>query len=69
MLAKMVDPLVSLKQRITLLLKERDESALKEILDIIEMILAMPLSTPLAKVAYCIFCFGELFFIIGWRKN
>lgn len=49
MLAKMVDPLVSLKQRITLLLKERDESALKEILDIIEMILAMPLSTPLAK--------------------
>nr|XP_009757416.1 PREDICTED: midasin [Nicotiana sylvestris] len=49
MLAKMVDPLASLKQRITLLLKERDEYALQRILDIIEMILAMPLSTPLAK--------------------
>ncbi|XP_049392138.1 midasin isoform X1 [Solanum stenotomum] len=49
MLAKMVDPLVSLKQRITLLLEERDEYALQRILDIIEMILAMPLSTPLAK--------------------
>ncbi|XP_059279886.1 midasin isoform X2 [Lycium ferocissimum] len=49
MLAKMVDPLASLKQRITLLLEERDEYALQRILDIIAMILAMPLSTPLAK--------------------
>ncbi|KAK4348719.1 hypothetical protein RND71_031474 [Anisodus tanguticus] len=49
MLAKMVDPLASFKQRITQLLEERDEYALQRILDIIEMILAMPLSTPLAK--------------------
>ncbi|CAN4116387.1 unnamed protein product [Withania somnifera] len=49
MLAKMVDPLASLKQRITVLLEERDEYALQRILDIIEMILAIPLSTPLAK--------------------
>lgn len=49
MLAKMVDPLVSLKQRITLLLEEQNEYALQRILDIIDMILAMPLSTPLAK--------------------
>lgn len=69
MLAKMVDPLVSLKQRITLLLEEWDECALRKILATIEMILAMPLSTPLAEVVYCILCFGELFFIIGWRKK
>ncbi|KAF3652458.1 putative midasin-like isoform X7 [Capsicum annuum] len=49
MLAKMVDPLASLKQRMTLLLEERDEYALHRILDIIEMSLAMPLNTPLAK--------------------
>lgn len=61
MLAKMVDPLVSLKQRITLLLEERNEYALQRILDIIDMILAMPLSTPLAKVVYYIFALENCF--------
>lgn len=49
-MAKMVEPLTSLKQRVLVLLNEWDgHPALQKILDIIEMVLAIPLSTPLAK--------------------
>ncbi|CAK9179916.1 unnamed protein product [Ilex paraguariensis] len=50
MMAKMVEPVGILQQRIASLLKESDDHpALQKILDVTEMILAIPLSTPLAK--------------------
>ncbi|XP_073126022.1 midasin isoform X2 [Henckelia pumila] len=49
-LAKLVEPVSILKQRILLLLKEWfDHPALQKILEVIDMILALPLNTPLAK--------------------
>lgn len=49
-MAKMVEPLLNLRKTVILLLKEWNEHpALQKILDAIEMVLAIPLSTPLAK--------------------
>ena len=49
----MVEPLATLQKRIFSLLNEWDDHpALQKILDVIEMILAIPLSTPLAKVLH-----------------
>ncbi|KAI8544654.1 hypothetical protein RHMOL_Rhmol08G0312700 [Rhododendron molle] len=49
-MAKMVERVTILQERITFLLNEWDDHpALQKILDVIEMILAIPLSTPLAK--------------------
>ncbi|XP_073036075.1 midasin-like isoform X3 [Primulina eburnea] len=49
-LAKLVEPVSILKQRILFLLKEWDDHpALQKILEVIDMILALPLDTPLAK--------------------
>ncbi|KZV19144.1 midasin [Dorcoceras hygrometricum] len=49
-LAKLVDRVSALKQRILFLLKEWDDHpALQKILEVIDMILALPLDTPLAK--------------------
>lgn len=51
MMAKMVEPLAQLKQRILVLLNEWDgHPAFQKILDAIDMVLSIPLSTPLAKV-------------------
>ncbi|KAL2462441.1 ATPase [Forsythia ovata] len=50
MMVKLVEPVMILKQRILVLLNEWDDHpALQKILDVIEMIFALPLSTPLAK--------------------
>lgn len=52
-MAKMVEGVIILQDRIVVLLNEWDDHpALQKILDVIEMILAIPLSTPLAKVVY-----------------
>ncbi|XVF74359.1 hypothetical protein PTKIN_Ptkin13bG0104300 [Pterospermum kingtungense] len=49
-MAKMVELLTSLKQRVLTLLSEwEDHPGLLKVLDVIEMLLAIPLSTPLAK--------------------
>ncbi|XP_058222016.1 midasin-like isoform X2 [Rhododendron vialii] len=49
-MAKMVERVIILQERIVFLLNEWDDHpALQKILDAIEMILAIPLSTPLAK--------------------
>ncbi|XP_073015322.1 midasin-like isoform X1 [Primulina eburnea] len=49
-LAKLVEPVSILKQRILFLLKEWDDHpALQKILEVIDMILVLPLDTPLAK--------------------
>ncbi|KAL7162677.1 hypothetical protein ACSBR2_043041 [Camellia fascicularis] len=49
-MVKMVDLVTILQQRIVFLLNEWDDHpALQKIVDVIEMILAIPLSTPLAK--------------------
>ncbi|CAA2972808.1 midasin isoform X1 [Olea europaea subsp. europaea] len=51
MMVKLVEPVTILKHRILVLLNEWDDHpALQKILDVIEMILALPLNTPLAKV-------------------
>lgn len=53
MMAKLVDPVELLKQRILVLLTEWDDHpSLQKILEVIEMILALPLDSPLAKVNY-----------------
>ncbi|KAL0354500.1 UNVERIFIED_CONTAM: Midasin [Sesamum radiatum] len=50
MMAKLVEPVALLKQRILFLLKEWDDHpALQKIVEVIDMILALPLETPLAK--------------------
>lgn len=50
-MAKMVEPILALQKRITFLLHERDDHpALQKILDVIEMVLSIPLNTPLSKV-------------------
>lgn len=50
-MAKMVKSLTGLQHRILSLLKEwEDHHGLSKILDVIEMLLNLPLSTPLAKV-------------------
>ncbi|XP_052182550.1 midasin isoform X2 [Diospyros lotus] len=50
MMAKMMEPVTTLQQKIAYLSIEWDDHpALQKILDVIEMILAIPLSTPLAK--------------------
>lgn len=50
MMAKMVDPLMNLREAVFVLVKEfNDHPALTKILDVIEMVLAIPLNTPLAK--------------------
>lgn len=47
---KMVDPLMNLRETVFVLVKEfNDHPALTKILDVIEMVLAIPLDTPLAK--------------------
>ncbi|CAL5443785.1 unnamed protein product [Camellia sinensis] len=52
-MVKMVELVTILQQRIVFLLNEWDDHpALQKIVDVIEMILAIPLSTPLAKVVY-----------------
>lgn len=52
-MAKMVERVTILQERITFLLNEWDDHpALQKILDVIEMILSIPLSTSLAKVIY-----------------
>ncbi|KAK4395085.1 Midasin, partial [Sesamum angolense] len=49
-MAKLVEPVALLKQRILFLLKEWDDHpALQKIVEVIDMILALPLETPLAK--------------------
>ncbi|XP_022715201.1 midasin isoform X4 [Durio zibethinus] len=49
-MAKMVELLTNLKQRVLTLLSEcEDHPGLQKVLDVIEMLLAIPLSTPLAK--------------------
>lgn len=54
MLAKLVEPVTLLKQRILFLLKEWDDHpALQKIIEVVDMILALPLDTSLAKVDYC----------------
>ncbi|XP_071901315.1 midasin-like isoform X1 [Coffea arabica] len=51
MMAKMVEPLAQLKQRILVLLHEWDgHPAFQKIVDAIDMVLSIPLSTPVAKV-------------------
>lgn len=50
-MAKMVEPVSSLQKRISFLLYEReDHPALQKILDVIELVLSIPLNTPLSKV-------------------
>lgn len=50
-MAKMVELLAALKQRVLTLLTEwEDHPGLLKVVDVIEMLLAIPLSTPLAKV-------------------
>ncbi|KAL1551716.1 midasin-like isoform X1 [Salvia divinorum] len=54
MLAKLVEPVTHLKQRILFLLKEWDDHtvhhlSLMKIVEVVDMILALPLDTPLAK--------------------
>nr|XP_043616414.1 midasin-like [Erigeron canadensis] len=50
MLVKMVDPLINLQKQIFYLLSEReDDYALQKIMDVIDMILSIPMNTPLAK--------------------
>ncbi|KAG6397962.1 hypothetical protein SASPL_139412 [Salvia splendens] len=54
MLAKLVEPVTHLKQRIIFLLKEWDDHtvhhlSLMKIVEVVDMILALPLDTPLAK--------------------
>ncbi|KAK6125035.1 hypothetical protein DH2020_041213 [Rehmannia glutinosa] len=50
MMAKLVEPVSLLKQRILVLLKEWDDHpALQKIIEVIDMILALPLDTSLAK--------------------
>ncbi|XP_031091675.1 midasin [Ipomoea triloba] len=49
-MATMVDPVTSLKEKILMLLNEWDDHpALQKIVEVIDMILAIPLSAPLAK--------------------
>ncbi|GAA0141094.1 hypothetical protein LIER_02318 [Lithospermum erythrorhizon] len=49
-MAKLVGLLVNLKRKIMFLLKEWDSSdALQRVIDVIDMVLAIPMSTPLAK--------------------
>ncbi|KAL3824480.1 hypothetical protein ACJIZ3_020509 [Penstemon smallii] len=49
-MAQLVEPTVFLKQRILCLMKEWDDHpALQKILEVIDMVLALPLDTPLAK--------------------
>ncbi|KAL7599856.1 hypothetical protein Lser_V15G26384 [Lactuca serriola] len=51
MLAKMVDPIMNLQNRIRHLLSKWDDHlALHKIVDVIDMILSIPMNTPLAKV-------------------
>ncbi|KAI3766421.1 hypothetical protein L2E82_16478 [Cichorium intybus] len=50
LLAKMVDPVMNLQKRIRHLLSEWDDHpALQKIVDVIDMILCIPMNTPLAK--------------------
>ncbi|KAJ0755641.1 putative von Willebrand factor, type A, AAA+ ATPase domain, midasin, midasin, AAA lid domain 7 [Helianthus annuus] len=50
MLAKMVGPVMDLRQRIRHLMSEWDDHpALQKIVDVIDMILSIPMNTPLAK--------------------
>ncbi|KAE8674161.1 Mitochondrial substrate carrier family protein [Hibiscus syriacus] len=50
-MAKMVDLLITLKHRVLTLLSEwEDHPGLQKVLDVIKMLLALPLCTPLAKV-------------------
>nr|GEU87507.1 midasin isoform X1 [Tanacetum cinerariifolium] len=50
LLAKMVDPVIKLQERIRHLLSEWDDHpALQKIVDVIDMILSIPVDTPLAK--------------------
>ncbi|KAL8100236.1 hypothetical protein AgCh_032471 [Apium graveolens] len=49
-MAKMVEPVLALQKRISFLLNEReDHPALQKILDVIELVLSIPLNTPLSK--------------------
>lgn len=58
LLAKMVDPVIKLQQRIRHLLSEWDDHpALQKIVDVIDMILSIPMNTPLAKVMPVYFIF------------
>ncbi|KAL5697769.1 hypothetical protein ACHQM5_028886 [Ranunculus cassubicifolius] len=51
LLSKMVNPLLALQHRVQSLLHEwPDHPGLQKILDLVEMLLAIPMSTPLAKV-------------------
>lgn len=51
MMSGLVQPVAILKQRIIVLLKEwEDHPVLQKIIEVIDMILALPLDTPLAKV-------------------
>ncbi|CAI9114384.1 OLC1v1015101C1 [Oldenlandia corymbosa var. corymbosa] len=50
-LAKMVEPISKLKQRVLELLEEWDDHpAIRKLLDAVDMVLAIPFKTPLAKV-------------------
>ena len=55
--AKLVEPATHLKERILFLQKEWDDHtdhhlSLMKIVEVVDMILALPLDTPLAKVEY-----------------
>lgn len=50
-MARMVEPVLALQKRISFFLTERDNHpALQKILDVIELVLSIPLNTPLSKV-------------------
>ena len=54
----MVEPVIQLQQRIRHLLSEWDDHpALQKIVDVIDMILTIPMNTPLAKVMAVYFIF------------
>lgn len=54
-MTQMVEPVQALQKRILTLLNEWDEHpSIQKILDVIEMVLALPLNTPLAKVSMCL---------------
>lgn len=52
----MVGPVTNLQQRIRHLMSEWDDHpALQKIVDVIDMILSIPMNTPLAKVSFTSF--------------
>lgn len=64
-MVKMVELLITLKKRVLTLLSEwEDHPGLQKVLDVIEMLLAIPLCTPLAKVGEITMLLVELFVLV-----